>query len=234
MASFDTSIGPGTSRFCSTPWEAIGSVRNGDRPTLDALLAMYWRPIYRYLRAKWGRSSEDAKDLTQSFLAFLIETDLLGRADASRGRFRSFLRASVDNFVRNDHRAWRTEKRGGGVPIVALEIEEMEVEGPSTPEQAFDQEWKRSLLEQSVHLLRERSRGEGKETEYALFESYDLAAIRPTYAELAARHGISLKDVERGLAFGRSRLREIVLELVRQTVPPEELDDEMAELFSRS
>jgi len=234
MASFDTSLGSGTSRFCSTPWEAIGSVRNGDRPTLDALLRVYWRPIYRYIRAQWGRSPEDAKDLTQSFLAFLLESDLLRKADATRGRFRSFLRASIDNFARNDYRAWCAVKRGGRVPIGPLELEEMDVEGPSTPEEAYDREWRRALLEQAVRLLRERSGTAGREAEYALFASYDLAPIRPTYAELASRHTLSIKEVERRLAMARSRLREIVLELVRQTVPPEDLEDEMAQLFSRS
>jgi len=66
--------------------------------------------------------------------------------------------------------------------------------------------------------LRERYRDAGRVRQLALFERYDLAdsdAIRPTYAELAAEHGLRVTQVTNWLAAARRDFRSIVLDTIR-------------------
>src|SRR6185503_5357853 len=95
----DTEMGIGPDRFPATPWTAILRTGAGDlesrRQALHKLLHMYWRPIYVYVRRKWGKSNEDAKDLTQGFVASILEKEFFQEADRDRGRFRALLRTAL-------------------------------------------------------------------------------------------------------------------------------------------
>lgn len=87
---------------------------------------MYWPPLHAYVRRR-GYSPDDARDLTQSFFAVLIEKNALSRADRVRGRFRTFLLTAMENFLRNEHDRAQALKRGGGrefIPLVEQEREE--------------------------------------------------------------------------------------------------------------
>ncbi len=76
-----------------------------DRHLLERLLRQYWPPVYGHLRRE-GYQPHDASDLTQEFLTtVVISRDLLGRADPARGRFRSFLKHALKNFLIDQPRA---------------------------------------------------------------------------------------------------------------------------------
>ena len=80
---------------------------------LATLCELYWYPLYAYLRRR-GHSAEDAQDLTQGFFARLLEKHALQVVDPARGRFRSFLLASLDHYVSNERDRDRAQKRGSG------------------------------------------------------------------------------------------------------------------------
>jgi len=69
----DTSMGGNQSRFPETRRSAVIDFNSGDPALRDcaaeALIAAYWKPVYKYIRVRWRRSNEDAKDLTQGFFA---------------------------------------------------------------------------------------------------------------------------------------------------------------------
>ncbi len=71
--SEDTKIGGPGGRFPSTRWSAVVAARSADtlerRRGLDAIVAAYWKPVYKYIRIRWGKSNEDAKDLTYAVAA---------------------------------------------------------------------------------------------------------------------------------------------------------------------
>src|SRR6202008_842150 len=78
----DTNIGGASGRFPATHWSAVLAARSDDPAersrALEAIAAAYWKPIYNYLRIRWGKSNEDAKDLTQDFFSKLVEKEYLG------------------------------------------------------------------------------------------------------------------------------------------------------------
>src|SRR5689334_22435359 len=97
----------GHAQFATTCWSlvrAAGSPLTQDRlEALESLFRAYWHPLYAYIR-RAGHNPDDAKDLTQSFLARLVEKDLVGVADRARGRFRTFLLTALKNYLVDDAR----------------------------------------------------------------------------------------------------------------------------------
>src|SRR5215472_9331754 len=124
----DTEAASG-SQFPTTRWSLIVAVR--EKPTTQArdalahLCACYWYPLYAFARRRCARI-EDAQDLTQGFLACLLEKNYLKDFDRERGRFRAFLLAAFRHFISNERDRERTQKRGGDQVLMSLDVEEAE------------------------------------------------------------------------------------------------------------
>ena len=80
----------------------------------DAIVTAYWKPVYKYIRVRWNKSNEDAKDLTQECFARVIEKGFLDSFDPTKARLRTFLRVCVDGHLSNQEKYARRLKRGGG------------------------------------------------------------------------------------------------------------------------
>jgi DNA-directed RNA polymerase specialized sigma24 family protein len=87
---------------------------------LSGFCEAYWPPLYSFLRHR-GFSSADAQDLVQGFFAHLLEQNALTRADQQKGRLRTFLLGSLQNFLYNEYDRARALKRGGGRQVVSIE-----------------------------------------------------------------------------------------------------------------
>jgi len=206
--------------------------------SISILAAVYYRPVYLHLRRKWRLDPSHAEDAAQAFFAAVVERNVFAAYRAERGRFRSFVRACLDNLVESENRAERRLKRGGGkrfVPFDAalLETELLDATGSGDPERIFDEEFVRSLFASAVSLLQDRLVRAGKAHYFSLFEAYDLceAEERPTYATLAERHRRSAIDVTNYLFYARKEFRRcIVIQLRELTSSEEELREEAAEL----
>src|SRR5208337_1840671 len=115
--------------FPTTLWTVVlhsGRDEPGQvRAALAQLCQAYWYPLYSFVRRR-GYSPHDAEDLTQAFFAQLLEKRRLERVDPELGRFRTFLLASLKNFLANDWDRAHAQKRGGGQPIVSLDGETAE------------------------------------------------------------------------------------------------------------
>ncbi len=231
----DTSIGGNQSRFPRTRRSAIIDF-NSDDPALrecasEALIAAYWKPVYKYIRVRWNRSNEDAKDLTQAFFARALEKEFFRDYDPEKARFRTYLRACLDAFLANENQAAGRVKRGGDTRIVSLDFETAEGEirqhdvasGEPSPEEYFHREWVRNLFSLAVEDLKRQCDQNGKQTQYRIFERYDLAedGDKPAYERLAAEFGISAATVTNHLAAMRRALRERVLARIRETTATE-------------
>jgi DNA-directed RNA polymerase specialized sigma24 family protein len=237
----DTSLGGPNARFPVTRWSAIVAARSGNagerRRALETLAAAYWKPIYKYIRLRWGRPNEDAKDLTQGFFARLVEKDLLANYDPSRARLRTYLRICVDGYVANEDKAAGRQKRGGDAIHLALDFDAAEHElahatidpaklpAAETLDDFFEKEWVRSLFSLAVERLQERCGSNGKMMHFRLFEEYDLddeGERRLSYEQLAQEHAIPVTDVTNFLAWARREFRRITLELLREMTGSEE------------
>ena len=112
------------------------------REALASLCQTYWFPLYAYVRRR-GYSAADAEDLTQGFFAEAIDKNFFGRYDASRARFRTFLRTCLDGFVANENKAANRVKRGGNATILSLDFDGAE-------EQLKTLEWELARLKRAL------------------------------------------------------------------------------------
>jgi len=111
----ETDIGGPDGRFPSTQISLLEAAAGGlSNDALDRVIAMYWKPVYRFIRLKFHKRNEDAKDLTQAFLAGAIERELFARVDSGKASFRTYLRMAVERFAANEYAAGNRQKRGGG------------------------------------------------------------------------------------------------------------------------
>src|ERR1043165_250777 len=91
---------------------------------LEQLCRVYWYPLYAFVRRR-GYSPEDAEDLTQGFFEYLLEHNSVSTVSPAKGRFRSFLLASLNNFVSGEWTKAHAQKRGGG-KVISLDAHEAE------------------------------------------------------------------------------------------------------------
>lgn len=217
--------------FPATRISVVRALASDDRSSRhrahDALAAMYWKPVYKYIRLRWNATRDDAEDLTQDFFHRAFEKGWFGEFDPTRARFRTFLRACVDRSVMNARRAAARDKRGGA-PHLAVDFAGAESEMAAAlagdrpePDELFRREWVRSVFESAIARLESDLRARQKAVHFELFARFDLASLetghRPTYAELGHAFGLPVTQVTNYLALARRGFREIVLDLLAET-----------------
>jgi len=163
------------------------------------LCQVYWYPLYAHVRRR-GYDPEDAKGLTQSFFLQLIEHEALAQVDSRKGKFRSFLRASLNKFLAVAHRRDNAIKRGGGQELLSLNVADAEgryrVESADrlSAEQTFDARWALSLLNESMRQL-EENYGEKPQT-FQVLKSFLLPGSQTVSTWMAGDFGRRSKYAE--------------------------------------
>lgn len=235
---------PGRRQFNTTRWSVVLAARAdvsspAAHQALATLCETYWYPLYAFLRSR-GYHAEDAQDLTQAFFARMLEKHAINQADPARGRFRSFLLASLKHFAANERDRETAKKRGGATPIVSLEIEgaegrfQMEPPTEETPERVFDRQWALTLLNRVMSRLEVGTTGSGRQAQFEHLKGY-LTGEQPhlSYAETAAHLGMSEGAVKVAVHRLRRQFRELVRDEIAQTVEsPEDVEDELRHLWS--
>ncbi len=224
--------------FPSTCWSRILGGAQAGRD-LEVLARNYWRPVYGFIRAR-GWPAEDAKDACQEFFAWLLERDLVGRADPARGRFRAFLKTALHRFLIAIERRERAQKRGGASTVVRLDVRDgdlpnLEVQDlrDRPPEEVMERLWRAALVERALAALEQELTAQGKARAFAVFRDYFLApSDEADYAELARRHGLTHAQVSNDLQLAKKRYRSLLRAAVQETVSdPGELAEELRWLF---
>lgn len=219
--------------FPLTHVSAVLALRSEDpverRRSLERILSGYYKPVYKHLRLKWRKTAEDAEDLAQDFFARATERRIFAAYEPGRGRFRTFVRACLDNFVLTAEEARRRQKRGGHLDVVSADAHEAERElamagEPLDPEAVFDREWVRNVAARSVDLLEQRLAALDKSRYFEVLRRYDLheGLDEPSYGKVAAELGLKVTDVTNYLHAARKELRVIVLEVLRELTATEE------------
>jgi DNA-directed RNA polymerase specialized sigma24 family protein len=208
----------------------------------EVLVSSYWKPVYKYVRLRFRKGNEDAKDLTQGFLAQALEKDWLRRFDPGRGRFRAFLRLSLEGYVANEEKARGRLKRAAAGALLALDFESAEGElagaepiASDSVEAWFDAEWRRGVFAAALEELERTLHEQGHAVRAALFRRHALAdgvAPRPSYEALAREHGLDVTAVTNHLAAARRAFREVLLARLRaETADEEEFQAELRALL---
>jgi RNA polymerase sigma-70 factor (ECF subfamily) len=226
-----------------THWSVVVAAGRGDstqaRTALEKLCRTYWPPIYAFARRQ-GHGPHDAQDLTQEFFARLLAKKSLADVDRAKGKFRSFLLASLKHFLANEWDKACAEKRGGGqllVPIDAHDAETSYGVDPAdklTAERVFEHRWALTLLDLVLQRLREEYVTGSKEK---LFEQLKVtlteASRSERYAEIAARLEMTEGAVKVAVHRLRQRYRELLRAEIADTVTgPGEVEEEIRALFS--
>jgi RNA polymerase sigma-70 factor (ECF subfamily) len=231
--------------FVTTRWSLIlsaatfgGSEEQKARDALAELCRTYWRPIFSFVRAR-GYSVEDAQDLTQDFFVTILRNKWLQHADRNRGRFRSLLLRSLQNFLINAAEKIHAHKRGGGVEIISWDDWTAETQSQLSipvqtldslpPERLFDLNWATTVVDHALQRLREECESKGK---LWLFQALSphLTDVRDelSYAKLSAELGMADTAVKKQLHNMRQRYRSLLRAEVSQTVEdPADVDDEI-------
>lgn len=230
-------------RFATTHWSVVLSAGRNDTPRARASLAQlcqtYWYPLYAFVRRQ-GHSAPDAQDLTQEYFARLLETNSLEQVRREKGRFRSFLLASLKHFLANEWDRARALKRGGGQELISLDGDSAETRyglepaHGETADRIFNRRWALTLLDATLARLREEFVTENKTK---LFEElkFTLTADRSTtsYAEAAKELGLSEGAVKVAVHRLRQRYREVLRTEIANTVAtPDEVEEELRQLFA--
>jgi RNA polymerase sigma factor (sigma-70 family) len=195
---------------------------------IEVLIQLYWMPVYKYLRMKWKKSEEDAQDLTQGFFLRSLEKNFLADYNPEKARFRTYLRTCLDGFASNELKSQNTLKRGGKTIQVHLDFQIAEnelkqLQNPETPERIFEKEWVRSVFRLSLETFSRECAANGKETQYKLFERYDMDSDEKiSYKDLAQEFKLPVTQVTNYLADARKQFRRIVLDTLRASTSSEE------------
>ena len=236
--------------FATTRWSVVvsagnfGSEDGKAREALAELCRIYWRPIFSFVCQRGGYSVEDAKDLTQDFFVMVLESNWLQRADESRGRFRSFLLKSLQNFL--GHAAERKQARKRGSAFEFVSWDDWMAESPSQfsipapalealpAEHLFDLRWAATVVERALRRLREECEGKGR---HQLFETLQPHLTTEgsdiSYVRLAAGLGVAETAVKKQLHNLRERYRWLLRDEVAETVAnPADVNDELRHLCS--
>jgi RNA polymerase sigma factor (sigma-70 family) len=231
-------------QFRTTRWSVVllsaQSQVSGSKDALAELCKLYWYPLYGHIR-RYGFSPHDAQDLTQGFFLDLLEHKALMRVDQQRGKFRSFLLASLKNFLSNEAQKARCLKRGGQVQFVDLDVSEAEDryarEEPAeslTPEKIFDARWALGLLSEAKRRLRQEYVDNGKAEVFEALKGFVdpvTAKTLPSYEEVAKQLNMSVATVKTLIHRLRKRNTAIVREEIMRTVSdPADVEAESREL----
>ena len=236
----DHSPADAAGRFRTTSWSVVllsaQSRAPGSADALAELCRLYWYPLYGFVRYR-GHAPHDAQDLTQGFFQHLLEHKALRHVDPLKGKFRSFLVASVQNFLSNEAERARCLKRGGDrdfVPIDAASAEEryrLEPVERLTAETIFDARWAITVLGEAMNRLRKEYVASGKKTTFEALEPF-LDPVNskelPSYEQVAAGLQVSLSAVKTLIHRLRKQYTSLLREEVARTVSdPVEVDDEI-------
>lgn len=232
--------------FVTTQWSLVLKAGRDDdaaaREALEQLCRQYWPPLYAFARRS-GQRPEDAQDMTQSFFARLLSERRLGMADPERGKFRTFLLASMRRFMVTEWRSATRIKRGARYAHVSLDCEpeermfKREPHTMETPETVFERRWATRMLEQALERLQADYRRLGQE---ALFDEMRRVILQRdkdlTYAELGQRLGLSETAFKVSVFRIRARFRQHVRAVVADTLPADateaEVETELGHLLS--
>ena len=230
----------GAASFHTTRWtivmRAAQSQAQGGQSALAELCRLYWYPLYIFARRR-GHSPDDAQDLTQGFFLHLLEHRALTGVDRLKGKFRSFLLASLQNHLSDELDRARRLKRGGDEEFVHLDAEDAEERYRLEPvefltaEKIFDARWAMTVLGEAMNQLRQEYATEGKTSTFETLKVFldPINSIAPpSYEEVAHQLQVSIgrgQDADPSVAQTVHRpLRE---EVGRTVCDPAEIDEEI-------
>jgi RNA polymerase sigma-70 factor (ECF subfamily) len=234
----------GGAAFQTTHWTVVFRAGEPDseasaRQALSRFCEAYWPPFYSFLRHR-GYSSADAQDLVQGFFAHLLEQNTLSRADRQKGRLRTFLLGSLENFLYNEYDRARALKRGGGKQVLSIEEHLPEAEAAMlatvhlSDAGCYDLVWASNIVSRAWKNLEDEFEAEGKAEWLEELRPFVAggSARPPSQEEAATRLRVPIATLRTWLSRLRQRFRESLRAEVGTTVSDSaDIDGELRHLY---
>jgi RNA polymerase sigma factor (sigma-70 family) len=227
-------------QFHTTHWSAVllsaQSQTPGSQAALAELCRIYWYPIYSFVRRR-GSGRDDAQDLTQGFFLHLLDHKALRQVSPIKGKFRSFLVASLKNYLSDQADKERCLKRGGNIEFVPLDMKSAGDRYRLAPleflaaDKVFDARWAMTLLDEAMGRLSDEYAALGKATMFETLKPFidpinSKAAL--SYEQVATTLRVGLGSVKKLIFRLRKRYASVIREEVARTVSdPAEVDEEI-------
>ena len=228
--------------FAATHWSVVLAAGHASpkqrAEALETLCHIYWEPLYAYIR-RLGRSDQDAQDLTQGFFAHLLSGNCLQTVSPAKGKFRSFLLASLKHFLADEQDRTTAAKRGGWKVTLSFDAQlaEGHFQQDSTPDRnaecLFDRRWALTLLDSAFLKLKEESAVAGKAAQFAEVSTFLSREGNATdYEAVAGKLNTKPGTVAVAVHRLRLRYRELIRAEIAQTVAqPADVHEEMRYLL---
>jgi DNA-directed RNA polymerase specialized sigma24 family protein len=225
----------GAGLFPETRWTLVLAARldpNKRRPALEELVRPRYKALYVVAR-KQGLSPPEAEDAVQGFVERLLEGDVLLRLDPGKGRLRSYLRTAFGHYLSNLRQEERALKRGAPWQHAGLDDVEAWLASPAaTPDALFDRAWAIELFNAALSELESEYASGARSGPFEVVRELFQFGAAPAYAELAARHQLSVPQLKSFVHRARLRFRELLTRRVIETLPDaSEADDELGALL---
>ena len=234
----------GGASFQTTHWTVVLRAGEPDsegsaQQALSGFCEAYWPPLYSFLRHR-GYASADAQDLVQGFFAQLFEQNTLNRADREKGRLRTFLLGSLENFLHNEYDRARALKRGGGRQVLSIEEHLPEAEAAMlatvhlSDAGCYDLVWASNIVSRAWKNLQNEFEAESKAEWLEELRPFVAggSAKPPCQEEAATRLGVPIATLRTWLSRLRQRFRESLRAEVGSTVSdPADIDGELRHLY---
>src|ERR1700747_1083944 len=234
----------GGAAFQSTHWTLVLRARQSDptetaRKALSDFCEAYWPPLYSFVRRR-GHASPEAQDLVQGFFAHLLEQNTLTRADREKGKLRTFLLGSFQNFLFNEYDRAHALKRGGGRQILSIDeyLPEAEASMMDTmhlsDSAAYDLVWASNIVKRAWQQLQNAFEAEGKKEWLEGLRPFVSSSGRtaPNQEEAAKKLGVPIATLRTWIWRLHKRYREALRTEVASTVSdPADVDQELHYLY---
>lgn len=207
-----------------TRWSLVQAAK-GDTPHARAALAelceAYYAPVFGQMR-RWLGSEDEALDVTQAFFAHVLGGNRLNGADASRGRFRSYLHAAARHFMLGHQRSKSAEKRGASaLHDDEASFDQFADDSQLAPDAEFDRAWACAVLKRTLDALEAEMNTRGRACTFVTLKPWLAGdASHGETAHAAAQLGISAMAVRVQLSRLRKRLRDILEQTLADTLAP--------------
>jgi RNA polymerase sigma-70 factor (ECF subfamily) len=233
VPSHDSSDAPAP--FPTTKWARIQAVQDRNHPEhgpeLNRFVALYWKPVFYFLRTR-GLPFHEAQDVTQDFFLRLQEQDVVARADPQRGRFRSFLLGVLKRVLADRGRRAGGDRRSVSFDsLIGDEERSFEPAAGDDPEMVFERRWARDLWDRTLRQLADKYTGDRAAWGEMFLAYFGPEGKRPSQEALAERFGLSRDQVREILPRVSKRFDGLLrAELRDEGVPEAEIDEEILRL----
>ena len=229
--------------FAATRWTVVMAAARGSDSSraaaaLTELCRTYWYPLYAFLRRR-GHLTHEAEDLTQAFFTRLLDRPFLANIDREKGKFRSFLLASLKNFLSDEKDRATAQKRGGRRPAISLDgldaesRYQLEPSHDLSPEKMYEKQWALSVLERALSRLQADWAATGKETLFERLQPTLAGDQSVRYEKIATQLGMTEGAIKSAAHRLRRQYRALLIEEISQTVADSsEVEGEICYLMS--